>query len=343
MIIEMKTDATETQLAEVIHKIEENGFRHQVNNGEERIVVAVLGSINPRRPRLSIDMFAPMEGVEAAIPVSKDYKLSGRDLHLKDTIIDVKGLKIGGEQLVVMAGPCSVESRSQILACAEVVKKSGAQVLRGGAFKPRTNPYSFRGLGEDGLKLLREAADKFDLLVITEVMEVNDVELVAAYTDIVQIGARNMQNYNLLEAVGGCGKPVFLKRGASADVEKEWLPAADWVLNGNHGSSVILCERGIKTSEKSVRYSLDISSIPVVKRFSHLPVFVDPSHAAGDFHYVSALAFAGIAAGADGLIVEVHPYPKNALSDNAQQLTFSDFSRMMDQLKKVAVAVGRKM
>ena len=340
MIIEMEKGASLHQVQAVTGKVQDSGFDFQINKGRERTVVAVLG-IDVKK-RIDPQSFKALDGVEDVFLISKPYKLASRDFKKEDTVIQVGAVQIGGDNIIIMAGPCSVESEGQIIACAEAVKKAGGKILRGGAFKPRTSPYSFRGLKENGLKLLRSAADKFGLLVVTEVMSVADMKLVADYADILQIGARNMQNYDLLEAVNGCKKPVLLKRGPSADTE-EWLCAADYILNGNNGSSVILCERGMKTFEKATRYTLDISAVPVAKRFSHLPVIVDPSHAAGNFHYVSALAKAAIAAGADGIIVEIHPNPKEALSDGAQSLTFSDFTRLVKESKAIASAVGRSI
>lgn len=340
MHVIMEQTATAGQIKAVTDKIEAAGFTAQINAGKERTVVAVLG-IDVKK-KLEPGSFEVLDGVRQVIRVSEPFKLCSREFKLEDTVINVKGVQIGGKEIVVMAGPCSVESETQIMACAETVRKAGGKVLRGGAYKPRTSPYAFRGLREEGLKLMRKAANENGLLVVTELMSIPDMKKVAEYADIIQIGARNMQNFDLLEAVGTCHKPVLLKRGAAAEI-KEWLGAADWVLNGNHGSNVILCERGMKTFEPATRFTLDIAAVPVAKRLSHLPVVVDPSHAAGNFHYVPSLARAGIAAGADGIIVEMHPSPKEAKSDGAQSLTFSDFTRLMEQLKVIASAVGRSI
>ena len=292
--------------------------------------------------KVKTEIFEAIPGVEKVSRLEKPYKLASRDFKSDNTTIRVGEVEVGSKDFVLMAGPCSVEGEHQILSCAEVVRVAGGRVLRGGAFKPRTSPYSFRGLKEKGLQLLRKAADQFSLLVVTEVMSVGSIKLVAEYADILQIGARNMQNYDLLEAVNSCKKPVLLKRGPSAEIE-EWLCAADYILNGSEFPNVILCERGIKTFERATRYTLDIAAVPVAKRLSHLPVIVDPSHAAGDFHYVPALAKAAVAAGADGIIVEIHPDPTRAFSDGAQSLTFSDFARLAKELKLIASAVGRSM
>lgn len=340
MIIEMKTGATDEQIQQVVKGIKAIGFDFQINNGKERTVIAVLG-VNVKK---SLDplQFKVLDGVEDVIPISKPYKLSSRDFKSESTAIKFGGVEIGGRDFILMAGPCSVEGEHQIFKCAEAVKEAGGRILRGGAFKPRTSPYSFRGLKEKGLQLLRKAADQFGLLVVTEVMSVGSIRLVAEYADILQIGARNMQNYDLLEAVNSCKKPVLLKRGPSADIE-EWLCAADYILSGSDLPNVVLCERGMKTFERATRYTLDIAAVPVVKRVSHLPVIIDPSHAAGDFHYVPALAKAAVAAGADGIIVEIHPDPTRAFSDGAQSLTFSDFARLANELRLIVSAVGRSM
>jgi len=340
MIVEMEKNVTAEQIQKITKKIQAIGFDFQINEGKERIVIAVLG-IDVKRS-LDPQQFRALDGVEDVIPISKPYKLASRDFKSEDTVIKVGGVEIGGKGVILMAGPCSVEGERQIFRCAEAVKKAGGKILRGGAFKPRTSPYSFRGLKEEGLQFLRRAADQFDLLVVTEVMSVGSIKLVAEYADILQIGARNMQNYDLLEAVNSCKKPVLLKRGPSAEIE-EWFCAADYILNGSNGSNVILCERGMKTFERATRYTLDISAVPVAKRLSHLPIIVDPSHAAGNFHYVPALAKAAVAAGADGIIMEIHPEPERAFSDGAQSLTFSDFARLSKELKVIASAIGRGM
>ncbi len=341
MIIEMQKQAKEKEVGNVISKIKKLKLEFQLNQGKEKIVIAVLGS---NTGDIETQSFEVLPGVEKVIRIMKPYKLASRNFKKKDTIVKIRDIEIGGNKIIVMAGPCSVENKKQIFSCAQAIKKAGGKIIRGGAYKPRTSPYSFQGLKEDGLKMLAEAAQENDLLVVTEVISTEYVEIVSSYADILQIGARNMQNYELLKKVSKSGKPVLLKRGPSAEIEGEWLTAADYLLDENDDlSNVILCERGIKTFEKSTRYTLDISSIGVVKENSHLPIIVDPSHAAGHFRYVSRLAKAAIAAGADGIIIEIHPCPWDALSDGAQSLTFSDFYRLMDELKKIAQAVGREI
>jgi 3-deoxy-7-phosphoheptulonate synthase len=282
-----------------------------------------------------------LHGVDEVIRVSKPYKLSSREFHPLDTTVKVGGITIGGKEIVVMAGPCAVESEEQLFETANAVKAAGANILRGGAFKPSTSPYQFRGLGEPGLELLARVKKDVGLPVITEVMSPGDVELVAGYADILQIGARNMQNFNLLEEVGKTGKPVMLKRGLSATVQ-EWLLAAEYVLaKGN--TQLILCERGIRTFETYTRNTMDISVIPIIEKVSHLPIIADPSHGTGKWYLVIPMALAAVAAGADGIIVEVHPRPDQALKDGAQSLTFANFEQLMSQLAHVAKAVGRNI
>ncbi len=341
MIIVMEEKAKKGTVEDVVKRVKREGFDVQLNKGTERVVIAVLGSDTHK---LDTQPFLRLPGVVDVYRIQKPYKLASRGFKRENSVIDVGGgVKVGGKEIIIMAGPCSVENREQVMACAEVVKDHGGKILRGGAFKPRTSPYSFQGLEKEGLGFLREAADKTGLLVITEATSPSNVDMVAEYADIIQIGARNMQNYELLKACAKTGKPVLLKRGLAAGIEDEWLPAADYILNGNNSLSVILCERGIKTFEKTTRYTLDISAIPVVKKNSHLPIIVDPSHAPGYFEYVPSLAKAAIAAGADGLIIEMHPDPPKALSDGAQSLTFSDFERLMKELCLVVKAVGRKI
>jgi len=338
MIIEMQKGVDEENIQKVIDRVKEKGFDVQLNLGQERTVVAVLGS---GTEKIDTQIFEVLPGVEKVFRIEKPFKLASRDFNKENTIIKIDDVEIGGNKIVVMAGPCAVENEEQILSCARLVKKLGGKILRGGAFKPRTSPFSFQGLGEKGLKLLDAARKETGLLIITEVLASEDVDLVAQYADILQIGARNMQNYRLLEKAGKSGKLVLLKRGFAATLE-EWLTAADYLLRENN-SNVILCERGIRTFGNSTRFTLDVGAIPVVKRLSHLPIIVDPSHAAGYFGYVAALAKAGIAAGADGLLIEIHPYPQKALSDGAQSLTFSDFSRLVEELKGLCAAIGRKI
>lgn len=338
MIIEIQKGAEEKEIQEVVNKVKELGFESQLSKGEEKTVIAVLGS---GTDKVDTQIFEVILGVERVIRIMKPYKLASRDFKKENTIVKIDDVEIGGDKIVIMAGPCAVESEKQITACAELVKKLGGRILRGGAFKPRTSPFAFQGLKEEGLKLLAKIRQETGLLIITEVVAPEDVSLVSNYADILQIGARNMQNYRLLETVGKSGRPILLKRGFASTLE-EWLAAADYLLKEKN-SSVILCERGIRTFDTSTRFTLDLGIIPVVKKFSHLPVIVDPSHAAGHWEYVPALAKAGLAAGADGLLIEIHPKPKKALSDGAQSLTFSDFTRLMEELKTLAQAIGREI
>jgi len=312
------------------------GLGTQLNFGTEKTVVAILGS---NTGQLSTDVFAILPGVENVSRIMKPYKLASREFKTDDSVVSIDGIEIGGKRIVIMAGPCAVESEEQLMEAARVIKENGACILRGGAFKPRTSPFSFQGLAKAGLELLARASEQFSIPVITEVLDPHDVSLVTKYADILQVGSRNMQNFPLLTSLGKSEHPVVLKRGFSCTVT-EWLTAADYLLAGGN-NQVILCERGIRTFEDSTRFSLDISSIPVIKRFSHLPVIVDPSHAAGHYLLVPAIAKAAIAAGADGLLIEVHPNPKEALVDGLQSLTPSDFSRLMKDLKAIAKSVGR--
>lgn len=337
MIIVMKHGASRAQVENVLSKIKSLGYKAHLSAGEERTIIGVIGDDRPIDP----GNFAPIEGVEKILPVLKPFKLASREMHPLDTWVKVDGLIIGGNEIVIMAGPCSVEDRSQLLETAHAVKESGATILRGGAFKPRTSPYSFQGLGEQGLKLLAEARLETGLKVVTEAMSPEQVPLVAEYTDIIQIGARNMQNYELLRSAGRSERPVLLKRGLMATIE-EWLMSAEYLLStGNE--RVILCERGIRSIESYTRNTTDINAIPVVKELSHLPVILDPSHSTGKWEYVSAVARAGVAAGADGLIVEVHPRPEEALSDGAQSLRPDRFTDLVQQIRQVAQAVGRNL
>lgn len=337
MIIVMKPDSTPEKLDAVITKIKSFKLQAHLIEGDNQTIVGVVGL--PLPPSLD-ETFGIMPGVQNVLRVSKKYKLVGWDFHPQKTVIDMGGgVTIGGDDISVMAGPCSVESEEQTMSTARAVKEAGATVLRGGAFKPRTSPYEFRGLGEDGLKILAQAREETGLRIITEVMTPSDVELVGRYADVFQIGARNSQNYLLLEEVGKTGKPVMLKRGLSMLIE-EWLLAAEYVMaQGN--PNVMLCERGIRTFENATRNTFDVSAIPVLQSMSHLPVVADPSHAAGKRKFVDALALAGVAAGADGVIVEVHPEPDQAMSDGAQSLNFEQFARMTPKVKAVAEAIGR--
>jgi 3-deoxy-7-phosphoheptulonate synthase len=340
MIIEMEAYAVEELIQAVVAEVKEHGFDVQINHGEEKTIIGVFGADTAN---LDTAAFEVMDGVARVVRIQKPYKRASREFRPQGTIIDLgNGVKIGGNEVIIMAGPCAVESKDQLFKCAEMVALLGGKVLRGGAFKPRTSPIAFRGLGEQGLVYLREAADRFRLKVVTEVMDISNIPLVTQYADLVQIGARNSQNFPLLEAVGTCGKPVLLKRGAGNTIE-EWLCSAEWVLHGNGGSNVILCERGIRTFETITRSTLDLSAVPVARRLSHLPIIVDPSHAAGNFRYVADLARAAVAVGADGLEIEIHPDPKKALCDGPQALTFSDFSRLMGELEAIAKAIGRSI
>lgn len=337
MIVVMRVGATEKEVSGVVQRIESAGLKAHLSQGTERTIVGVIGQIFPELQ----DTLEMLPGVEEVIRVSKPYKLASREFHPVDTIINVGGVSIGGKEVVVMAGPCAIESEEQVIETARAVKAAGATILRGGAYKPSTSPYSFRGLGRAGLELLAKAREETGLPVITEVMTPEDVELVAEYSDILQIGARNMQNFNLLVEVGKINKPVMLKRGLSATIQ-EWLLAAEYILaQGN--SQLMLCERGIRTFETYTRNTFDVSSIPIIEKVSHLPIIADPSHGTGKWYLVTPMALAAVAAGADGIMVEVHPNPDSALKDGAQSLTFDNFRRLMAQLKPIAEAVGRQL
>ena len=337
MIVVMQARASAKQVGEVIRKIEELGFKPHLSRGEEKTIIGVVGNERKVEPAV----FTSLAGVESVIPILKPYKLASREFKAEDTVIAVSGVKIGAAEVIVMAGPCAVESREQVLKAAEGVKKAGAKILRGGAFKPRTSPYSFQGLGEKGLEILAEAKLRTGLPIVTEVLEPADVNLVSQYADILQVGARNMQNFALLEEVGKINKPVLLKRGMMSTVE-ELLLSAEYILsNGNY--NLVLCERGIRTFEKYTRNTLDISAVALIKRLSHLPIIVDPSHATGERKLVKPMAQAAIATGADGLIIEVHPCPEEALCDGYQSLNLDEFNSLMQDVRKVAAAVGKKL
>jgi 3-deoxy-7-phosphoheptulonate synthase len=337
MIIIMKMAASQEEVEGVVQRVESLGFRTHLSQGEERTIIGVIGDERP----LDKDSMGRMRGVERIVPILRPFKLASRDFQPEDTVFRLNGHSIGGQNIIVMAGPCAVESREQIIEAAHMVKEAGAHLLRGGAFKPRTSPYSFQGLGEEGLQYLAEAREATGLAVVTEVMAPEQVPLVAEYSDVLQIGTRNMQNYALLHAVGESGMPVLLKRGMMSTVE-EWLMSAEYILS--HGNRrVMLCERGIRTFETYTRNTLDINAVPVLKELSHLPVIVDPSHATGKWQLVNAVSKAAIAAGADGLIIEVHPHPEQAMSDGAQSLRPARFVELMAQLKPVAEAVGRRL
>jgi len=337
MLVMMNKDATQGQIDRVIRKIKDLGYSTHVLPGAVRVAIAVTG--NDRAVR--IENLETFEGVLEVVSVTKPYKLVGREFKPENTVVDVGGVKIGGDGLVVIAGPCSVESREQILTIAELVKKAGAHLLRGGAFKPRSSPYSFQGLKEEGLKYLAEARERTGLPIVTEVMGPDTVAMVSEYADVLQIGARNMQNYTLLEQVGRTKKPVLLKRGMSATI-KELLLAAEYILSeGNY--QVILCERGIRTFETALRNTFDVGAFPIVKQLSHLPILADPSHASGERSKVAPLARAAIAAGADGLIIEVHDHPEQALCDGPQSLLPEQFRDLMADTDRVGHAIGRRL
>ncbi len=335
MIVVMKPSSTQENLAAVVKKIEAAGLRTHLSKGEEVTIVGVIGD-KKIIANLELQMMA---GVEKTVRITEKYKLVSRDFHPEDTIIDAGGVKIGGNSIVVMAGPCAVESLEQLREAAQAVKACGAQFLRGGAFKPRTSPYDFQGLGEEGLQLLRKVADEFDLRVVTEIVDKDDIDIFAKYADILQVGARNMQNFQMLKALGKCSKPVLLKRGLSATIS-EWLNAAEYIMSGGN-EQVIFCERGIRTYETFTRNTLDLSAVAAVKELSHLPIVVDPSHGTGRWKMVAPMARAAIAAGADGLIIEVHPHPEKALSDGDQSLTPKAFRELMSNLDGIAKVMNR--
>ena len=338
MIVEMRKHASQTEVDDVVSKAKSLGFSVQLNLGTDKTVIAVLGS---NTGQTSTDIFAVLPGVEHITRIMKPYKLASREFKPRNTIVKLGDISIGGNKLVIMAGPCAVENQQQLEESARIVKSAGAVILRGGAYKPRSSPFSFQGLEKTGLEYLREVKKKYGMPVVTEVVDPHQVALVAQYADILQVGARNMQNFTLLTDLGKIKHPVILKRGL-ANTVTEWLTAADYLLAGGN-NNVILCERGIRTFEDSTRFSLDISSIPVIKKFSHLPIIVDPSHAAGHYSLVPAIARAAVAAGADGLLIEVHPNPKEALVDGLQSLTPSDFKRLMSEIKSIAAVLGREI
>ena len=338
MIVVMKQSATPNQIEHVCQKIKQLGLIPNVSKGVERTVIGVIGEEEVIR----LQPIETYPGVENVVPIQRPYKLVSREFKKENSEFDMgHGVKVGGKRIVVMAGPCSVENRDMLLAIAKEVKKSGATFLRGGAFKPRTSPYSFQGLGEEGLKYLREVADEVGLLVVTEVMDTRQVELVAKYADMLQIGARNMQNFDLLREVGVSKMPALLKRGLSSTV-KEWLLSAEYILSkGNF--KVMLAERGIRTFETATRNTLDLNAVPVVKQETHLPILVDPSHGTGKWEFVAPLAKAAVACGADGIMVEVHTNPEEAKSDGEQSLLPKKFTQLMQDLRQIAQAVGREI
>ncbi len=335
MIVVMASGASKQEINHVIDRLEGLGFRIHLSEGVEKTIIGAIGD----KTRLNEIALEAMPGVEKVVPILQPYKLVSREFKTHDSVVKVGDLEFGGSQIHVMAGPCAVESREQVLETAEEVSRAGATILRGGAFKPRTSPYAFQGLEEDGLKILAEARERTGLKIVTEVVDPRTVELVARYADILQIGARNMQNFFLLKEVATADKPVVLKRGPSATIE-EWLMAAEYLMSGGN-YNVILCERGIRTFESYLRNTLDLSAVPVAKHLSHLPVIVDPSHATGKWKFIRPMAMAAIAAGADGLLIEVHPNPAQALCDGPQSLTPENFSALMNDIKKVADVMGR--
>jgi len=332
MLVVMSVGATEEEVQEVRRHIEADGLTPHQSQGEQRVVIGVVGDVGLRKEQV-MNHLAVLPGVDTVTPVSKPFKLTSREFHREDTVIQVGSATIGGGSLTIMAGPCAVESRDQLLKTADAVAEAGATILRGGAFKPRTSPYSFQGLGMDGVRFLAEARERTGLPIVTEVMEPSHVPQVALHADILQIGARNMQNYPLLMAVGKVERPIMLKRGLSAKVE-ELLMAAEYIVSSGN-PNVILCERGIRTFETYTRNTLDLAAVPLLHHLTHLPVIVDPSHATGKRWLVRSMALAGVAAGADGIMVEVHPDPDDALSDGEQSLTFEQFSEMAPVLRQV--------
>lgn len=338
MIIVCETKATEAQINALQQAVREAGLQVHRSDGAEHTILGVVGD----RTRLDLEAFSLLPGVRNVVPVSSPYKLSSRDFHPEDTVVSIgEKATVGDYEVAVMAGPCAVETVDQINASAEFISRCGGRILRGGAFKPRSSPYSFQGLGVEGLKMLREAADNHGLAVVTEVMTIDQIETVSQYADLLQVGARNMQNYPFLKALGQTKKPILLKRGLAATIQ-EWLMSAEYILaEGN--SDVILCERGIRTFETATRNTLDLSAVPVIQHLSHLPVIVDPSHGVGDRRFVVPMARAAVAAGADGMLVEVHPDPDKALSDGPQSLTFEEFGTLMNRCRIIATTIGRRL
>ena len=336
MVVVMKERATEAQIDAVIARLIELGMDVHRSSGVSRTVLGVVGA-----QKVDPQLIGILDGVHEVLRISEPYKRASRTFKVDETIVTLDDVRIGGDEVIVMAGPCSAETEEQVMASAAAVKRAGAKVLRGGAFKPRSSPYSFQGLGEHGLQMLRRAADAHNLKLVSEAMDVSQIELIGKYADIYQVGARNMQNFTLLRELGHVRKPVLLKRGISATIE-EWLLSAEYILAGGN-NDVILCERGIRTFETATRNTLDISAIPVVKKLSHLPVIVDPSHGAGRRDMVAPMARAAVAAGADGLIIEVHHDPDHALSDGAQSMFPAQFDRLMAELRIIAPAIGRSI
>ncbi len=339
-IIVLKPTATEEELRHITKKLESRGLNANISKGTERTIIGVIGDTS-KITEEEEDAIRAMSGVEEVMRILKPYKLASREFKSEDTVIDIAGRKIGEKKIPVIAGPCAVEGRTILMRIAEEVKAAGASFIRGGAYKPRTSPYSFQGLGEEGLRYLAEAREKTGLPVVTEIMDPRDLDVIVKYADVIQIGARNMQNFRLLLEVGTVDKPVLLKRGLSATI-KEWLMSAEYIMSkGNQ--NVILCERGIRTFETATRNTLDLSAVPVLKQLTHLPVVVDPSHGVGKWDLVAPMAKAAVAAGADGLLIEVHSNPEEAMSDGEQSLKPDVFKRLMGELKPIAAAVGREI
>ncbi|MFP3896572.1 MAG: 3-deoxy-7-phosphoheptulonate synthase [Anaerolineales bacterium] len=337
MIVVMERGASQENLQAVVDRVREWGLQPHLSQGEERTIVGLIGDERP----VNEDALRAMTGVENVVPILRPYKLASREFHPHDTVVPINDVSIGDKAITIMAGPCSVESREQLMEAAQAVQETGTHILRGGAFKPRTSPYSFQGLGKEGLEFLQEVKEELGMAIVTEVMAPEQLDLVCECADILQIGARNMQNFALLRAVGEADRPVLLKRGMMSSME-ELLLAAEYVLS--HGNyRVMLCERGIRTFEEYTRFTLDISAVPVLKQLTHLPVIVDPSHASGNWEWVTSLSMAAVAAGADGLLVEVHPHPEQALSDGAQSLRPERFAELVEKVRDVAYAVGREL
>ena len=338
MIIVLKTDVTKKQIQHVEAKIRELGLKPMLSSGKERTIIGVIGEEDKAR----LQPFEAFPGVESVVPIQKPYKFVSREFKKENSIIKIApGVEVGGQKIVVMAGPCTVENKERLFNIAELVKKSGAKVLRGGAFKPRTSPYAFQGLKDKGMKFLYEAKKQAGIPIVTEIMDPRDLPLFLKYADVIQIGARNMQNFELLKEVGKTRKPILLKRGMANTIKDFLLSAEDIFSEGNH--NVMLCERGIRTFEDSTRFTLDISAVPVIKKLSHLPVVIDPSHCSGIWDYVAPLSKAAVAVGADGLIIEVHDEPEKALCDGPQALKPGKFQILMDEMRLIAKAVGRSI
>jgi 3-deoxy-7-phosphoheptulonate synthase len=337
MFIVVRKEHSDKDIVDILDRLSKMGFTGHVSKGVEHTVIGIVGKTYPELK----DMVETWPLVDEVVPISRPYKLASREFKPVDTTVKIKNAVVGGKTLAIIAGPCAVESEEQVMSIARAVKAAGANILRGGAFKPSTSPYSFRGMGEEGLKLLAKAGKATGMPVITEVMSPGDVELVARHADILQVGARNMQNFYLLDEVGRSKKPVMLKRGLAATIQ-EWLLSAEYILSQGN-SNVILCARGIRTFETYTRNTMDLDAIPIIKKLCHLPIIADPSHGTGKWYLVTPMALAAIAAGADGLMVEVHPQPDTALKDGAQSLTFENFNKLMTQAVPVAASVGRSM